>query len=371
MAFFLSSFEMVSVLDNQQGNHAARVPVLVSLHSPAGDGSTGFPVQTKSCQNSNDETILWQISPDGQGRYFIYNKAWPGNSNRLDLVLQDKTSVYIPWMGPSDGIYNNQRWSVTKSGNTFQISSFGLPGALLIVTEISGQSSLGALLRNDTEIDDSVATWQVVDVSEGSSAPSPAPSPQKPAVESTLAPFDPIPTPKPKPTTFVTSTLPNTEQTILEAYRRILSQHPQPSGFSTISTGTDIDRSSSDQATNARDSSHPTSSSEPSSSSSAGWNRTSLILVIAIRVAVVILALLALGWVFWRKKKKGMKREKDVTDLRPHRPDSNAFYGSIMEKFNLRYKAPATTNNTMPPVAEESTSSESDSALKGRPMSSV
>ncbi|KAK4210652.1 hypothetical protein QBC37DRAFT_29288 [Rhypophila decipiens] len=339
------------------------------------DGSTPFPIRTKSCQVSNDDTILWQFNPDGQGRYFIYNKAWPGKSNRLDLVLQDKTSLYIPWMGPSDDIYNNQRWSVTTSGNSFQISSFGLPGALLTVTEIQGQSSLGALLRNDTEVDNSVATWQVVDVSEESSAPSPEPSPKKPAVESTLAPVDPIPTPKPKPSTFVTSTLPNTEQTIPEADQTISSQLSQPSSFSTLATGTGIDQSSSDQATNTRNSSHPTSSSEPSSSSSAGLNHTSLILVIVIPVVVAILALLALGWFFWRKQKN---RQEDVVQdvvqpaLRDHRPESNTFYGDLMEKFNLRYKAPATaTNNAMPPVTEELASSESDSAPKGRPVSRV
>lgn len=74
------------------------------------DGATSFPIRTKSCDSTDDPTIIWLFIPDGEGRYFIYNKAWPGKSNRLDLVLQETTSLYIPWMGPSNDTYNNQRW---------------------------------------------------------------------------------------------------------------------------------------------------------------------------------------------------------------------------------------------------------------------
>ncbi|KAM7213423.1 hypothetical protein V8F06_011218 [Rhypophila decipiens] len=327
------------------------------------DGSTPFPIRTKSCQVSNDDTILWQFNPDGQGRYFIYNKAWPGKSNRLDLVLQDKTSLYIPWMGPSDDVYNNQRWSVTTSGNSFQISSFGLPGALLTVTEIQGQSSLGALLRNDIEVDNSAATWQVLDVSEDSSAPSPEPSPQNPAVESTLAPVDPIPTPKPKPTTFVTSTLPNTEQTIVEADQSISSQLPQRSsspGDSLISTG----RSSiqGPQATKTNTSSNPTSSVQPPVGTSESPSPPNLGYL-----GFIALGLLLIGMAIWGYRRRVKKRRgrdapphQDI-DL-PERRKSTLHLLNVMRKLTVHrhYHKPA--GETSKSRAEDPPGSSTDSA---------
>lgn len=72
------------------------------------DGSVPYPVKFESCNPLQDDALR-QFVPDLQGRYFIYNKAWAGTGQRLDINCQTP-SLCIEWMGPSGDIYNNQRW---------------------------------------------------------------------------------------------------------------------------------------------------------------------------------------------------------------------------------------------------------------------
>ncbi|KAM7194667.1 hypothetical protein V8F20_007859 [Naviculisporaceae sp. PSN 640] len=294
------------------------------------DGSTPFPIRTKSCESSEDDTIFWQLDPDGQGRYFIYNKAWPGKSDRLDLVLQDTTSLYIPWMGPSGDVYNNQRWSVSKSG---QIISFGLPGALLTVTEIQGQSSLGALLRNETEVSNDAGTWKVLDVSESKPVPEPSPEAPKPTSSKTDAQLIPIPT----PTTLVTSRLPRSEQNILSTEQGDASIS-EP--FTTRSVGGDLGgKAPTSAATDAKggltsqpthsiygSNTSPTATNQPPSQTSGSWNHGITGGIVAGAV-VVILILLAICWKFGWLCWKGRRRPEQEQ----HPTPSGAHMGSTEE----------------------------------------
>lgn len=72
------------------------------------DGSVPYPVRFESCDPLKDDA-LWRFVPDGQGRYFVYNKAWKGTGQRLDIYCSEP-SLCVMWMGPSGDIYNNQRW---------------------------------------------------------------------------------------------------------------------------------------------------------------------------------------------------------------------------------------------------------------------
>lgn len=74
------------------------------------DGSVPYPVRFEPCDPLKDDA-LWRFVPDESGRYFIYNKAWKGTQQRLDINCQEP-SLCIMWMGPSGDIYNNQRWSL-------------------------------------------------------------------------------------------------------------------------------------------------------------------------------------------------------------------------------------------------------------------
>jgi hypothetical protein len=72
------------------------------------DGSVPYPIRFEPCDPLNDNA-LWKFVPDSDGRYFIYNKAWGGTEQRLDINRQGP-SLFIMWMGLSGDKYNNQRW---------------------------------------------------------------------------------------------------------------------------------------------------------------------------------------------------------------------------------------------------------------------
>lgn len=84
------------------------------------DGSVPYPVRFESCNPLKDDA-LWQFVPDSDGRYFIYNKAWGGTGQRLDINCQTP-SMCIMWMGPSDDIYNNQRWFLVSYSAVRELS---------------------------------------------------------------------------------------------------------------------------------------------------------------------------------------------------------------------------------------------------------
>ncbi|KAK3348813.1 hypothetical protein B0T25DRAFT_581891 [Lasiosphaeria hispida] len=117
------------------------------------DNSDPFPVRTVNCSSPTEE-VRWQFVPDDSGRYFIYNKAWGSDSVRLDCIFQDSSSLNIPWMGPLNDTFTNQRWILTPTSTTFQITNLGFPGLLLSTTDIDG--SFGARLQNasDAELAD-------------------------------------------------------------------------------------------------------------------------------------------------------------------------------------------------------------------------
>ena len=123
------------------GNNQCLFPIL------GVDGSVPYPVRFSPCDSLQYEKS-WQFVPDGAGRYFVYNKAWPGTSNRLDIHCPEPT-LCIMWMGPSDPKYNNQRWSLQSDGaESVKISSLGLPGWFLTSGTADGDTV--AFLQNDT-----------------------------------------------------------------------------------------------------------------------------------------------------------------------------------------------------------------------------
>jgi hypothetical protein len=84
------------------------------------DGSVPYPVKFESCDPLRDDA-LWQFVPDSKGRYFIYNKAWTGTGQRLDINCQTP-SLCIEWMGPSGDTYNNQRWFLVNYPAKWELS---------------------------------------------------------------------------------------------------------------------------------------------------------------------------------------------------------------------------------------------------------
>lgn len=114
---------------------------------PGVDGSVPYPVRFSPCDSLQDDK-LWQFTPDGAGLYFVYNKAWPGTSKRLDINCPQPT-LCIMWMGPSDEKYNNQRWSLqSQTAGSIKISSLGLPEWLM--TSGTADGNTVAFLQNTT-----------------------------------------------------------------------------------------------------------------------------------------------------------------------------------------------------------------------------
>ncbi|KAK3990459.1 hypothetical protein QBC44DRAFT_394372 [Cladorrhinum sp. PSN332] len=181
------------------------------------------PIRTRPCSSTSPE-IQWQFVSDGgtQGLYFIYNMAFSDSGRRFDLVLQNITGLYIPIMGPSGDIYNNQRWSLEPLPDgdlRFNLRSFGLPDALLTTTGIAGDSfSLGAVLRNQTEVEGAAAGWLVVEDGSGV-VPASTPTTLVTSVKSqgvvgastrtatTTATMTVLPTPQPTTTTTTTTSV--------------------------------------------------------------------------------------------------------------------------------------------------------------------
>lgn len=88
------------------------------------DGSVPYPVRFQPCDPPKDDAF-WRFVPDGQGRYFIYNKAWKGTDQRLDIYCSD-SSICVMWMGPSGDIYNNQRWFLVGGTTRKKVTGIGL-----------------------------------------------------------------------------------------------------------------------------------------------------------------------------------------------------------------------------------------------------
>ncbi|KAK4184752.1 hypothetical protein QBC35DRAFT_40198 [Podospora australis] len=149
---------------------------------PGLDGADSFPLRTRPC--GSDET-MWYLVPDGNGRLFIPNEAWPKSLRRLDFIQQDDSKMFMPFMGPAGDIYNNQRWILTgvnsdKSGTLFMVRSYGLETHVLATAEADG-GSVGALLKKESEVSGSAGVWYIgeanVQAVVPSSSPTPSPSP--------------------------------------------------------------------------------------------------------------------------------------------------------------------------------------------------
>lgn len=76
---------------------------------------TDYPIRVESCATAGD-SALWRFASNGDGRDFVYNKAFGETSQRLDFV-QPPGFPFVLIMGPSNDTYNNQRWELNVSNH--------------------------------------------------------------------------------------------------------------------------------------------------------------------------------------------------------------------------------------------------------------